>query len=102
MGDEANELGRPPFNWERPLRWLFVVGLALWVVVGAIGTVLLLWFTDSFYSGLTEDVARPVERIYKAAITVEGIAFKLWIASAVLLLFLWLWARRPSGRSPSN
>jgi hypothetical protein len=106
--EDADPLNLPPFNWGRLFRWLFVTGLSLWVLAGAIGTVFRSYFVTNPYSGfdpgfyITGGGGGAVEAIAKVSITAESIAFKVWIASGALLAFLWLRARSSDAKSPPS
>jgi uncharacterized membrane protein len=104
---DADPLNLPPINWGRILRWLFLTGLSLWVLAGAVGTVFLAYFATPAYSGFdpgfyTGNAGGLAVAIAKASITVESIAFKLWIASGVLLALLWLRARSGDVNPPPS
>jgi hypothetical protein len=85
-----------PLDWEKLFRWLFVIGVSLWVIAGAVYIVLLAYFAGpfggTFYTD-SESAGRIVTAITRIAFTVESIAFKAWIASGVLLAFVWLRTR---------
>jgi hypothetical protein len=104
--EDADPLNLPPFNWTRLFLWLFVTGLGLWVLAGAVGSVLLAYFATP-YLGFDSGFYSPqagglLVAAAKASITVESIAFKVWIASGVLLAFLWLRARIVDTKSPPS
>ena len=99
---DGNDLHRPPFNWERLFRWPLSVGLALWVPAGSVNIVLSTYFPAGIYSDGSAARAGAVNRAYQAAVTMEFITFKVWLASALILLFLWLWARLPGNPPASN
>jgi hypothetical protein len=97
--EETDDLDLRPFDWEKLFRWLFVAGLTLWVVAGALNSVLIAYFWDFFYIDTgdfvtnSEAAGRAVVRISQVSVPAENVAFKVWIAAGALLAFLWLRAR---------
>jgi membrane-anchored glycerophosphoryl diester phosphodiesterase (GDPDase) len=94
--EDANDLNLPPFNWEKLFRRLFLVGLALWVIAGAVNAVLEAYFSGVLFGAFvtssdpTGEVAVAISRF---TLSVEWISFKVWIGSGVLMAYLWLRAR---------
>ena len=100
---EDDGLDLPPFDWERLFRWLFLIGLALWVLSGTISTIVdgyFAQFSGPFESG-SETATKTAAAIYRFSLTVQMIAFRVWIASGVLLVFLWFRARTSHVEPPT-
>jgi hypothetical protein len=92
--------GPAPFNWERLLLGLFVVGMTLWVLGGAASSILIAYSVDpASGSTASEAASQTVADAYKAFHTVETIAFKLWIACAVTLVLPWFRTGTRRGKS---
>jgi hypothetical protein len=107
---EDEGLDLPPFNWEKLFRWLFLIGLALWVLGGTIGLIINGYFTSipgqlppgPFLESGSETATKIAATIYILSFTVQGIAFRVWIASGVLLVFLWVRARTSHAAPPAR
>ena len=104
MEPEDDGLDLPPFDWEKLFRWLFLIGLALWVLGGTISTIVISYFSDFPDGGVpsssgtlrslrfatdSETVSSAAAVIATLTLTLQAIAFQVWIASGLLLVFLW-------------
>ena len=94
MEPEDDGLDLPPFDWEKLFRRLFLIGLSLWVLGGTISTIINGYFVyfsgPLFGSGSgSETATKATGAIYTLSITVQLIAFRVWVASGLLLVFLW-------------
>ncbi len=104
MQPEDDGLDLPPFDWEKLLRRLFVIGLVLWVLGGTISVVVAGYFEEfsvpAFGTG-SERATTTAEAIAKVTLAVDAIAFRVWFASGVLLVFLWFRARTSHAEPPT-
>ena len=112
MKPEDDGLDLRPFDWEKLFRRLFVIGLALWVLSGAISAILIGYFADELVSSSSlslstlfvtdsETATKVAVTIHKLAFTVHTISFLVWVASGVLLVYLWFRARTSHVEPPT-
>ncbi len=101
MEPEDDGLDLPPFNWEKLFRWLFLISLALWVLSGTIATIVEGYFQYRSGPSLGAGSARALVAIERLTLTVQIIAFRVWVASGVLLVFLWFRPRTSHVEPPT-
>jgi hypothetical protein len=81
-----------PFDWRGLLVKLLLGGVVLWVLAGAVRIILSVYSVpgEGFIGLGEESYSGTTLRVVQAATVVESIAFKVWVAAAVLLGFVWL------------
>ena len=75
-----------PFNWERLLQGVFVIGLTLWVLGGAVSSILLAYFAEPVSAPAASAPSQTAVEAYRAFHTLESIVFKVWIAAGLTLV----------------
>lgn len=102
MEEPEEEIEEPRFDW-RSVDWrlwlsrVLVGGIILWLVAGAIRIILQVFFVSpaGYIFTPNEFSARGIVRFTSWSLAVETVAYRAWLASAVLLGFLWLQDRPP-------
>lgn len=89
-GERSGDEGASERDWDRVLLWVVLAGLAVWIL-SAVGTRTVEPTVPPGFVG-----GPRANRTYVAATLVEAIAFRVWVAAAVLLAVSRLVRARPT------
>jgi hypothetical protein len=78
--------------WSTRLRWVLFIALGVWVLFGGLYGLLGLSTEVVGYPVFTND---GIAEAYEIALTVQDLAFRVWLASAVAMAAMWLKRRAP-------